>query len=453
LLLLVGVLLAALPARTGTLDAAQVTETVFPNGLRLIIKEAHATELAAVQVWVRAGGFLEDEKTSGTAHVIEHLVFKGSETRGPGMIDAEIENLGGLLEASTEKDWTRFSCTLNGRYVGKVIPVIADALKKPLFRPADFEAEKPVIIEEIGQAALTPEGIVSQSLYGLAFKSHPYKYDVRGTAQFLEKLKPEALRAYYQKYYVPSNMTVVVVGDVDRAGVERVTRTAFQGDQPAPPASPAGSGARRGSGPFTLPPDETACARSERRVLTTDFIGGYVGVAYPAPAVREEPDTYAMDLLLTMLENEATGRLPRQLKGLAAIQATYETRRQPGLFTIVAATGKDDAEQVEALIRKEVDFLSSHPVSEAELAIAKRMLRGSFALDNEPYAGQAATLGYYASIDRWQFASDYLSRVEAVTPEQVQAAAAKYLSPDHCVSVLLKPHGGPPPTRPPRVGT
>jgi zinc protease len=420
--------LTALPARTGTLEAAHIKEAVFPSGLRLIVKEARATDLAAVQVWIRAGGFLEDERTSGTAHVIEHLIFKGSETRGPGSIDDEIENLGGLLEAQTTRDWTNFSCTVSGRYVGKVLSIIADALRKPRLRPEDFEAEKPIILEEINQVQISPEAAISAVLHALAFRNHPYKHDPRGTELLINNLDLKDVRAYYEKYYVPSNMTVVVVGDVDAAGVERVVRASFQADT---------AGAK--TAPFKLPPDERACSRPDRKVVTTDFANGYVGLAYPAPAARDDPDVYAMDVLLTLLEHENAGRLPRLLKNQGVVQATYETRRQPGLFTVISATEAGSAEQVEALMRKELDFAGSQPVPAAELAVAKRMLRGTYALDNEPYSGQAATLGFYASIDRWQFASEYLARIEAVTAEQVQDAARKYLASDRCVSVLLKP--------------
>ena len=234
---------AVAPARTATLDASRIKETVFPNGLRLIVKEAHATELASVQVWVRAGGFLEDQQTAGTAHVIEHLLFNGTESRGPGSIDEEIENLGGLLQASTQKDWTNFTCTVSGKHVAKVLTVVADALRNPRFRQEDFEAEKPILLDEIAQIQLAPEPAIATILYDLAFKRHPYRHDVRGTAAFVNRLDLNDVRAYYKKHYVPANMTVVVVGDVNPAGVERVTRTAFAADAPAAGGpAPAASG-------------------------------------------------------------------------------------------------------------------------------------------------------------------------------------------------------------------
>lgn len=434
-----GLCLAAPPARTGTLDVSKVKETVFPNGLRLVVKEARASDLASVQVWIRAGGFQETEATAGTAHVIEHLVFKGSETSGPGSIDAEIENLGGLLEAATEKDWTRFSCTVSGRYVGKVLQVVADAVRKPQLRLEDWEAERPVIREEIEQTRLNPEALLSQGLFDLSFQKHPYRLDVRGTVPFINNLDIQQVRDYYRKHYVPSNMTVVVVGDVDPAGVERAARAAFAADQ----------GARAPE--VVLPPEEKACEKSERRVLATGYLSGYVGLAFPAPSVRDLPDTHAMDVLVTILEHSGMGRLPQAMRNAGAVRAVYETRRQACLFTVLASTGRTEAEQVESLLRRELEFAATRPIQPREIELAKRLLHGAYALDNEPYAGQAGSLGYYASIDSWKFAAEYLERINAVTVEQVQEAARKYLDPEHSVSIVLKARAGGAP-QPPRSG-
>jgi zinc protease len=163
--------------------------------------------------------------------------------------------------------------------------------------------------------------------------------------------------------------------------------------------------------------------------------------------VKDQPDVYAMDLLLTLLEHENGGRLPRLLRGQAAVQARFETRRQPGILSIVASTGSTPPEDVEALIRKELDFLRNHPVTAAELAVAKRALRGSYALDNETLSGQASSLGYYDAIDTWQFACEYLSQVEAITPAQLNEVVHKYVLLDRCVTLVLKPRatGGVPP--------
>lgn len=439
-LILLAALLCSLPAWAGTLDRAQIKETVFPSGLRLVVKESRATDLASVQVWVRVGGYLEDSKTSGTAHVIEHLVFKGSESRGPGAIDDEVENVGGMLEAATDKDWSRFSCTIAGRHVGKIISVVGDALRNPRLKLEDFQAEKPVILEEISQVPLNPQANIARALYQLAYANHPYKLDVRGTPELINKLDIEAVRTFYRKHYVPANMVVVVVGNVDPAGVERAVRAAFLADQPAAKSTAA------------PPVDERACAKPQRVEVGTPLAAGFVGIAYPAPGAKDVPDVYAMDLLLTMLEHGGVGRLPRALKATGAVEVSFETRRQPGILSVIAVTGPNNVEQVEAMLRRELDFVASRSIPAAELVFAKRLLHGSYVQDNETYAGQASSLGYYAAIDSWEFAADYLAKVDAVTVEQVQEVAKKYLDPAHTVAVLLKPRNVPP-VAPPRPGT
>ena len=156
-----------------------------------------------------------------------------------------------------------------------------------------------------------------------------------------------------------------------------------------------------------------------------------------------------MDVLVTLLEHGGAGRLPLALRGAGAVRVTYETRRQACLCTILAGTGRTEAEQVEALLRRELEFVVSKAIPAREIELAKRLLHGAYALDNEPYGGQAGSLGYYASIDSWNFAAEYLEKINAVTPDQVQQAAARYLNPEHSVAVLLKGRGAP--AQPPRT--
>ncbi len=432
--------LLASPGAAGTLDRASIKETQFPNGLRLVVREAHSTPLASVQIWIRAGGFTEDEQSSGMAHVVEHLVFKGTDDRGPGSIDAEVENLGGLLEATTDKDWTSFSCTVAGRYAARLLPVMAEAIRKPKFRVEDWEAERPVMLDEINRISLRPDLLVTKLLYSLAFKRHPYRFDVRGEPRFLNRLDLKAVTEYFQKHYTPDRMTIVVVGDVDGPAIEKVVRAAFAADvAKTKPADP-------------LPPAEAPCATAERRAIDTPFANGYVGLAFPAPSVKNQPDVYCMDLILTMLELDGVGRLPAAVRDQADVSVSYETRRQDGLLVVVAGCGPRNADAVEARLRAELDFLVRQGVTEADLDVARRRLRGTYAIENESYSGQGGTLGYYSAIDSWEFAATYLERVAAVTAEQVSAVARKYLSADRCISVSLRPRaGGPTPV--PRIGT
>ncbi|MBM3458306.1 MAG: insulinase family protein, partial [Armatimonadetes bacterium] len=307
-----------------------------------------------------------------------------------------------------------------------IVQAMGEALRRPAFRTQDWQAEKPVLRDELAQMSQNPEAALAAILYDQAFQKHPYRRDVRGIPAGLDRVDLAAVRAFYEKYYRPANMTLVVVGNVDLESVDRAARAAFVGP-PAPAPPPP------------LPAPERACARAVRRELPSPFRLGYIGLAFPAPAVTDQPDVYAMDLILTLLEHQGTGRLPRILRGQAGIEATYETRRQPGLLTLIAGAPGGNLESVEALMRRELETLVNRPVAAEELALARRALRGSFILDNETLAGQAGLLGYYDAIDRWQFGVEYLARVEALTPEDVQATAKKYIQLEQAVTVVLRP--------------
>ncbi|MBI3910512.1 MAG: insulinase family protein [Armatimonadetes bacterium] len=425
-------LIAAGPAPAVTLDARSIHERVFPSGLRLIVRPSHALSLTAVQVWIHVGSFRETPETSGYAHIIEHLVFKGGADRAPGILDQEVEDMGGLLAATTGRDWTMFGATVASRYTGRVIHLMGNALRGARFRLEDYGPERGVLLDEIRRAAADPLSVVTQKLYEAAFERHPYRLDTHGLVRTIHTLNLDALRTWYERYYHPANMSVVVVGDVDPETIARLVQAAFE----------AGGAAR--AAPEPLPEPELAGAQAKRQEEVTPFAGSYIGLAFPAPSVADVPDVYAMDLLVTLLEQGDYGRLPAALQGhVSGVKATFETRRQQGLLTVVARTDAGNAALVEEALRREIRRLGAEGVSNADLATTKRVLVGTYALDNETFSGQANTLGYYEAIDNWRFATTYLEKIQAVSADEVKATARKYLSLDRCCTVVLRPRAVP----------
>jgi zinc protease len=390
----------------------------------------------AIQYWVRTGGFRETEQTRGAAHFIEHLIFKGTDRYPQGGIDEEIEDLGGVLDALTEKDWVMFGTTVASADVGKALDVLGDAVRHPKFRPEDLEMERRVIAEEVAAEQLEPERVVTAHLFALAFPHHPYGHDVLGTPEAIARMNRTTVQQFFAEQYTPSNATLVIVGDVSAAAMPARVRDAFGVD--VTPGSPVAA---------KLPPVDPWPAAAGR-TLTADTQEFYFGIGFPAPAVSD-PDVYAMDVLVTLLEQGTFGRLPAALAGsVSSVKATFETRRQPGLLTIVASGPPDAAAKIETTIRSVVRDLADKGPTDAEVLATKSLLAGSYALDNETFAGQANSLGYYSSIDRWQFAADYLKNVAQVTSARVAEVARKYLDPDHAVTVILKPRPEAPPGAP-----
>ena len=436
LLPLLTLALAAAPrsARAaGTLDPASIHETLFPNGLRLLVKEGHAVNLVAIQYWVRTGGFRETERNRGVAHFIEHLIFKGTDRYPQGGIDEEIEDLGGVLNGVTEKDWVMFGTTVASQYAGKALEVLGDALRHPKFRPEELDTERRVIVEEAAAQRLDPERVVTDRLFHIAYPHHPYGIDVLGTPETIAKMTRAEVQQFFADQYTPSNATLVIAGDVDAATLIPAVRAAFGVE--VTPGNPV---------PTPLPaPDPPPAAA--RETIEGHGQEAYYGVAFPAPAVSD-PDVHAMDILVTLLEQGTYGRLPAALSGLAtSVKATFETRRQPGLLTVIVGAPPAALPKVETIVLGVLRDLARNGPTAAEVQATQSVLAGSYAVDNETFAGQANTLGYYASIDRWQFAVEYLPAIGRVTASQVHAVAAKYLDPAHGVTVITSPSPAPSP--------
>lgn len=421
-----------------TLDPATIREQVLPNGLKVVVRASHAAGLVSLQYWVRAGVFREDEESAGTAHFIEHLLFKGTKNRPQGQIDAEIEDMGGVLEAETDKDWTTLRVTVATPFWAKALEVIADAVQHPLLRLQDMEAERQVILNEIAARQREPLRVLIDSLYYYSFSNHPYRFPTTGTPQQVVQIKLGPLRDYFRRYYTPANAVLVVVGDVTPEAVFKEAGKLFQR---------AADGRLEAFGERALRLVAVPAAADEqaprRHVIPSPFRGAYYGVAFPAPGVKDVPDVYAMDVLVTLLQHGPSGRLPALWKDLPVrrSQADYQTLRDPGILTVMVAAAPEQLEEIETRVLAEFDRLRATVAPAAEIEATKSILAGSYALDNETFAGQGKSLGYYAMIDRWQFASTYLDEIARVTPAQVQAAARKYFVPERAVTVILRPRG------------
>lgn len=415
-------------AAAGTLDPASIQEHTLPNGLQVLIRESHAAEVVALQYWVRAGSFTDTAESAGTAHFIEHLWFKGTARRPAGNVDQEIEDLGSLLEAVTDKDWSVVKTTVASQFVGKALDVIADIVQHPRFQATDIDVERRVILDEITNARSDPMRFLATRLFAAAFRIHPYRFEVTGSPENVLRLKPPQIREYFQRNYALSNGILVIVGDVQPAEMLRQVKALFP--SPGPPAPrPA------------LPPVEPASTPQARReVLEAPFRGGYYGIAFPAPGIAARDEVYTQDVLVTLLGQGGWGRLPAVLGADAtSVRAGYQTLRQPGLLTISVQTSPEKLERVEQVVQEELRKLRETPPSAAEMEGTRRILAGTYAIENETFADQARTLGYYAAIERWEFACSYLENVRKVTPEQVRQLAAHYLSPERSVTVVLRP--------------
>jgi len=237
---------SAAKTAVGGAEGADPATTVYqlPNGMRVLMREDHFAPVAALQVWVGAGGADENEIEAGVAHVHEHMLFKGTSNRGVGEIAAEIESSGGRINAWTSWNETVYHIVVASRYADTGLEVLADAVRNSSFDPKELDKELGVVLEEWKRGEDSPSRRVFESLFDTAFTVHPYRRPVIGTKESIEGLTRERVLSFFGRFYAPNNMTLVIVGDIDTEHMKAVVDKAF-GDfaaheipRPARPAEP-----------------------------------------------------------------------------------------------------------------------------------------------------------------------------------------------------------------------
>jgi len=433
-MLQIAAVVAAIAVTAGAAAASSVGAPAYAeildNGLKVIVQEDHSTDLVAVDVWVRTGAVNEADETSGVSHLIEHLMFRSTESRGPGQVDMEIETLGASAEAKTSRDWTHFYTVVARRYLGKALDILSDVVLHPRFRQEDIDQERQVIIDEIARRDSDPLSSLQVEVFRAAYTVHAYRLPIEGSRESVAKMTREVIADYYNRFYVPANMSVVLVGDITAADGVTAVRKVFGNakKKPAPDRK------------IVVEPERTAQVRENIKRSTRL---AYLAIAFPAPSVKDRPDVYAMDVLMSYLGMGYQSWLSTELQDAQrlVVQASSDflTQRDPGLAILTAAAELAKLQKVEDAIFAKVSDLRSTRIGEADLARAKRSLEGGYAFDMETFSGRATTLGFYETTDSFEFARSYVQNIRRVTADDVLALAKTYLDPDRAVVVTLGP--------------
>jgi zinc protease len=400
----------------------------FDNGLTLHVAAGHAAPVAAVQAWVGVGSADEAAGEAGVAHVVEHMLFKGSAGYGLGDLVRVIERGGGEINAWTAFDHTVYHAVLGGDHVEAAIHALGDALIEPLVDPGELAREREVILEEIRQGSDDPARSVAQSLFATAFVAHPYRRPVIGTAESVQRIGERELLAFFRRYYVADNLTLVVAGDVDPARVRRSVERRFR-------AMPSGRPVRR----VPAEPVQTAARAS---CVHREVAEAHVAVGFHVPAARH-PDVAALDVAAILLGQSESARLPRLMRDrdqlVTSAHANLHALRDPGLLVLSATARAADAPRtIAALVdhsARLVDDLGS-----GELAKARIAVESAFVRQLETAQGRARSLGWHATVaGDPQFAHVYLDRIRAVRRHDVAGAMRHYLRPDNASVAAILP--------------
>jgi zinc protease len=410
-----------------------VYEQVLDNGLRVLIKEVHTAPLASVWCWYRVGS--RDEKTgqTGVSHWVEHMNFKGTTNIPRDKVKGIIEQFGGYWNGYTWIDQTTYTETATRDALDRMLFIESERMANCLYDPADCESERTVIISELQGGENDPDTLLDQELTAVAFKAHPYRHPTIGWLSDLQTMSREDLVSYYRRFYAPNNATLVIVGDVETADAMRRATQHFGAITPreVPPRA------------LTQEPEQLG----ERRVtVSREGTTAYLKIGYHAPALKDA-DFFPMlvlDAVLTGAKGvslwasfrtpppQRSARLYRALvnTGLASsVSGGLVPTADPFLYTIsFTATEGTPLARLEEAALKEIDGVRAGGITDAERRKAIRQLRARLVFENDSISNIAHQLGYFDAIASWRDAMSLLERIDAVTVEQVAAAAASRLA-------------------------
>ncbi|MEM6531568.1 MAG: pitrilysin family protein [Myxococcota bacterium] len=393
---------------------------VLDNGLKVVIEPSRRAPVVAVQVWINAGAADERRDQAGLAHVHEHMMFKGTERRGPGEIAREIEASGGEINAWTSFDQTVYHTVSAASELDTCLDVLSDALTRPAFDPDELARELEVIVEEIKRAQDSPARRLSRAMFESAFQSHPYRYPVLGTEESVRSFNRDRVQEFWRGYYRPDNATVVVVGDEDEAAILDGVGHWFGGWS-------AESSLRRR--PRAMEPEQDSLRLA---AVSHSVKEARASIAWKIPAVSHA-DVPALDMLGVVLGHGESSRLSvevhRRLRLVNAVSAYAYTPSDPGLFVVGATMKSENVGDAVSALNTEVRRLVEGRVSDDELEKARTVMLSDSAYQRETVQGLARKLGYFESVcGDFAFDERYVEAIRSLTADELSRAAAEYLT-------------------------
>jgi len=419
---------AGATARIGrTRAAGDAVEIGVVGGLRVVTEAMPDLRSVAVGFWVGSGAVDESEPERGASHFLEHLLFKGSETRTAADIAAAIESVGGDMNAFTTQESTVFYVRVPDVHLGLALDVLADVVWRPAFRADEVECERSVILEEIGMRDDSPDDVVHELANAALFPGHPLGRSVLGTRESIAAMARATIADYHAAHYVPSNVVVAVAGNLDHVDV--LDRLA------AAVPHPSGDRPARASGELAGPKRVTG----ERR----DTEQAHLVVSLRSIA-RDDPDRYALSVLNQLFGGGMSSRLfqeIRERRGLAYSVYSYRTAyRSVGSFSVYAGTAPDRVAETHAVVRAELDRLVAEGVGGDELHAAKGHLTGSTALALETSSSRMHRLGRgLLTLGEVPTVDEMVAAVEAVSVADVRRVIDRIFATDDRVLSVVGP--------------
>ncbi len=426
-----------------SIDAAEILPELYkfnlPNGLSTIIKKNHRSPVVAVQVWVKAGSVYETDKEAGITHLIEHMLFKGTDRRKTGDVAREIESVGGSINAFTSLDYTCYHCEVPGEHLKTALDVLSDVVFHSKFDPKELEREKEVVLEELRMREDRPETRLSRLVMENVYMLYPYKRPVIGYVDTVRSFTREDILTYMKRRYKNQYIRLVVVGDVDVDNTIQAVSETF--------------GIRYEDNnvtgiteeKFVNEPNQIAPKIKSDKMEVQQH---YMSLAFSGIPDVKHPDVAGLDVLSSLLSGGYSSVLVRELKNnkmlVQKIDTSSFTPQGPGFFEIEAVLQGEKLKSALEEIYYYLDRLKENPPSPEELKKAKLNVTASFVYSLETMEGEARKIGTFEILTNDPASErQYLERVKSVTPEDIQRIARLYFSPEKANLTLIQPLNSP----------
>ncbi|MEM9266896.1 MAG: pitrilysin family protein [Cyanobacteria bacterium P01_F01_bin.13] len=399
------------------------------NGLTIIAEQMPTAAAVNLNIWLRVGSRVESDAINGMAHFLEHMIFKGTPQLQCGEFERLIEERGAITNAATSQDYTHYYITTAPKDFAKLAPLQIELLLNAALYESDFERERPVILEEIRRSEDNPRRRVFQHSMALNFEQLPYRRTVLGPTSVIENLSAKQMRDFHSRWYQPQNMTAVVVGDLP---IEQLITTVEQSFE----QSLANRCQQSIKEPLEGVPLYTPEAPFESiaRVDYTDATlqQARLVLSWRVPGLRQLSETYALDVVASILGQGRTARLVQDLRETRALVNSIATSNitygEQGVFYILANLAIENLEAVEAAVLDHIQRLHEQPVSEAELNRVQTQVANRYIFGNETSSDRANMYGYYhAMTGDIENALNYPTAIKAIDAAAIQSAVQRYL--------------------------
>lgn len=397
-------------------------------GVRLVTERMPHVRSVAVGVWVDVGSRDEPDELAGASHLLEHLLFKGTARRSALEISQLFDAVGGELDAYSAKEHTCYHARVLDDDVGMAVDVIADMISSARLEPADLEAERKVVLEEIHMTNDNPGDLVHDAFCEHAWPGHPLGRPVLGTESSVGSVHRDALHRFYRGNYVPGRLVVAAAGNVEHDAIAALVRDGL----------PAVREASAGRAHAVPPPVRRRTSYQTRSTEQAHVVWGSTGLA------RTDEDRYALAVLNTLFGAGMSSRLfqeVREKRGLVySIYSYHHSYVESGLFCVYAGTSESSADEVLEIVREQADLLASGDAGSDEVERAKGHVKGSLVLSMDDPGGRMSRLGRAELQDGEVLGVDeLLQRVEAVTADDVARVARRLFVDGELTLVCIGP--------------